>query len=408
LWPADQPWIETPLVLPVPDNHSGQAEWQISKKSLPASAEYEGAYLGEMAIVDPWSGLQPQRPKSSHETTLLFEPEVADVFYELLDLEVKSGEAPPEQALIALAHQHRTQHFEQMYNTNYTLWKYAKELRLDPDQLLLWADFIRDLNDQTAYKLVEFSLFSEESVLQLETMVSDDGFVSRYLAHLPDGLPDTGAYLRLMVADFAQVRQQCIINLCHKKQQIGLEELLEDVQAGRIMVSAAAAILTPVYDFARDHLVQEGSTDAFDVLHVLTRAANEQPLWIELGYTLETNIGSGKVTRIKDLSSGEKVNLCWANDDCELVVKMDSVPDASAAFVNLRESKIHFGMLCLYQCSLCGEVTGATNDSAQNHFRDKHPYESPTYRQAKPPVFELTEFSIHFPGEGAEDEPSSN
>jgi hypothetical protein len=267
---------------------------------------------------------------------------------------------------------------------------------------------MRELNDQTAYKLAKMSLFSEESVTQLEDMAADNRFLSRYFAHLPDNHPDTRAYLRLLVAGFTQVRQQCIINLCHEKKQIGLDELLEDVQAGRVLVSAAAAILAPVYEFARDYLLQEGSADAGDILYVLTRAVGEQPLWIELGYTLETNIGSGQVTRIKDLNSGEKTNLCWADEDCELVVKMGSLPDATPAFVNLRENKIHFGIRCLYQCTLCGKITGVSNDTALQHCRDKHPYKSPSYRKAEPPIFEITEFSIRFPGQGAEDEPSSN
>jgi hypothetical protein len=407
LWPADQPWIEEGLILPISDSNSGQAKWRRSPTVLPGTAEYGGLYIANLVIADPWSSERPQRPDPQHPATIVFKPPLAELYYGVLELDVQGAGASPMTALAALAYQHRTQQYNKMYDTNRELRQLSKEFGLDVDQMLLWADLVRDLDDPTAYKLVQMSLFSEESVTQLETTSPGVHVLDRYLAHLPEQSLDPRAYMRLLIAGFPQVRRQCIAALCRKEETSGLDELLADVQAGKLLVSEAAEILTPVYDFAADYLMQCGTADAQDVLYTLTKTAGRNPTWIEPEYLLETNIGSGQVLTIRESASGQLRGRCWLWEDCQLVMRMVPPTEPIKAYVQLAAKKIEFETICVYQCSLCGEVSGSTRQSLDDHHVRRHAADSPVFRVRKPPVFELTQLGIRLPVEGGKDEPAS-
>lgn len=408
LWPVDLPWIEEPLILPVADVASGHAEWQIHRTQLPGSSDYRGAFAGRFELLDPWSGNPLERPAPGDPGILILEPSAAIDYYQDLETKVYSGEAAPEEALILLAYRHRNRHINRMHNTNRQLKEYAEKGLLDLGQLVLWADLVRDLGDRNAYKLVQWTLFKDDIIDRLGDIPRESLLARRYLTHIPERSPDALIFLRLLIAGFPQVRRRCIEGLCQQKESIGLDELLEDVQAGKILISEAAEMLEPVYEFAIGYFSPLPSKDAFEIVRELAVRTGSNPNWIEPGFGIETDLGFGLVLAIRNRTEKQVLDRCLVTDERDLDVEMKLPYGQTIALLHLNERKLILPAGGVHQCSVCRKVVGSELRHTEAHFRQIHPYESLKYRRVDPPVFKLTHFVVHFPTQGTENEPAPN
>ena len=403
LWPADMPWLEVPLDLVVSEGISDYAEWRVPKAKLPGSVEYGGCYLALLAVIDPWSGTEVQRPDPRQEDRIVRTPK-AKAFYATLQVAVENGTASPEEALMLLSYQYRTGQRDEMLETNRQLWQYAQQSRLDMEQSVLWADLAESLNDPQAYKLACWCLYGEQAVSNLIDNTSNANLRSRYLSHLPDNLPRalSTAYSCLLEAGFPEVHRQCIASLCRMKEELGIGELLKDVEAGKILAAEAVEVLRPVYDFASDYLWQKKTVDALEVLRQLTLAEGKSPKWIEPGFRLYTDIGISRVLSIRDIGSDRTMERCWSGNACKLEVETQAPRlHATITTMNLQEYEIQFPWDHVYQCALCEIISGNSLDSINSHLNEQHPYdESPSFRERKPP-FKLAHVEIHLPESGA-------
>jgi hypothetical protein len=412
LWPLDQPWRAEPLKLPVPPNNKGHAKWSLSFSDEPLLRDYGGDFLGEMVILDPWTTSMPERPNEQQANTVIFQPQYSAQYYRWLEKRHLAGLVTPEEALAAIAYYHRTGKKQQMQQANILLSQYAKEQHLELNQLILWADLVRDKADTTAYRIVQWSLFSQELFEKIEMDSADSPHIDRYLAHLPDTMPDPRIYTRLLNAGFPQVRQKCLAALCRAGDSLGIDDLMEDVARGEVVVSQAAAMLAPAAEKVRQHLATMKTQDAFDVLSALARMTDNQVDWIQPGFSIDADVGTGLVQKISAQDSGHLryLNYCRQEDNCHVELIISNGHESLKARLLLPDGIIEFlniPSMTVYQCTTCSLVFSDYGDLARHH-DSQHLNEPTSFKELKPPKVNPRKLLIRLPEKEGGDEYSSN
>lgn len=159
LWPREQPWLQKPYTLDIPQTNAGFAEWVIPLKENPIFKKYGGNFLGIYKVVDPWSSEVFERPLREPQNAIVFNPAYSAKFYRALISEFQAGNASLANVLTLLVYCFRTHNIEQMYHVNEYLCQQAKLNRLKLEQIIFWADVIHDLGDKTLYKITQLTLF---------------------------------------------------------------------------------------------------------------------------------------------------------------------------------------------------------------------------------------------------------
>jgi hypothetical protein len=213
---------------------------------------------------------------------------------------------------------------------------------------------------------------------------------------MPDKLPDSMSYLHLLMAGYPQVRRQCISSLCQHHEEIGLDELLEDVQTAKLSVLEAAKILSPVCEFAADYLLEVGSIDAMEVLTILGKETQKHPQWIEPGFLIDTGNFMG---RVLNLNGGRKLgnkSYCKLEDRAEIDVVMVPESDNLHGTIDLAEEKILMQSDRLYQCAVCHKIL-ASHNSILHHYHVEHTDVSPSFSVLRNREFRIKNMMVSFP-----------
>lgn len=412
LWPLDQPWKNEPLRLPVPPNSNGHAQWSISFSDEPLLKDYGGDFLGEIVILDPWATTVPERPNEQQANTIIFQPQYSAQYYKWLEKRYLDKQAVPEEALAAIAYYHRTGKEQQIQQVNILLSQYAKEQRLELRQLILWADLVQNKADAAAYKIVQWSLFSTELLEKIEVDWADSPHLDSYLAHLPDTIPNPKIYARLLVAGFPQVRQKCLAALCREGNSLGINDLMEDVAKGEVVVSQAAAMLASAAEQAKKHLARMNTQDAFDVLSALAKMTDNQVDWFQPGFLIDADVGTGLVQKIGTQDSGRlrHLNYCRKEDNCQVELIIGNEYETLKARLLLPDRVIEFLnilSMTVYQCTTCSLVFSDHGDLARHH-ESQHPNEPISFKRLKPPKIKPRKLLIRLPEKEGEDEYPSN
>lgn len=398
VWPLDQPWKIEPYKLDVSEDSNGFCEWKIPISDIPSLKNYGGDFLGEMVIVDPWSTEESKRPLQQQANTVSFSPQYASKYYRWLEEQFANQETSPEEALTLLAYHYRQQHFNEMHEVNIQISNYAKELKLSIDQLILWADLVKDMGDKAAYKLVQWTLFDEKLLEIIKGEWSNHPRLPQYLAHLSDNLLYSNAYTYLLAAGYQQVHNKCLTGLCRFGEHAGYEELLKDVETGQIVISQAASMFSLSTPTAVPYLLQKRTQNAFNILTVMANTNDIDIEWLQPGFLLESDIGQFEIVRIQSFENGRyqlKKN-CLLTDTGKVAMITTNEHESLPATLSLPEKKVAFREDTVYKCSDCGTIYGDYSKLA-NHHDVIHPMENPAFRPIKGKQIKLKKTIIHLP-----------
>lgn len=160
LWPLYRPWVETPIILTVPDAEDATlVEWQLLKKDMLTEA-----YLGEVVTYNPWASQRPQRPTPEQPNTVLINPPgLSEHYAEVIRLR-DQGKADVEQLLSLFAHQYNNGQAHELHKTNQAVMQRREKLSVT--WLVRWAETTRNL-ESTAYRLAQLRMFDEPVIDRL-------------------------------------------------------------------------------------------------------------------------------------------------------------------------------------------------------------------------------------------------
>ena len=401
IWPLDQPWQNEPLIFDVSANNDGYFQWEIPISNIPSLKSYGGDILGEMLIIDPWSTEEPLRPKHQQPNTLLFHPKYAKKYYSEIEEKFRNNNASPEEALTLLSFYHRHQQLDNMHQVNILLSHYAKDYKLDFDQLILWATIVKDVEDKQAYKLVQWTLFKTKLLDKVEKEWIEHPRLSQYLAHLSDNLLEPEAYKRLLIAGYSEVRQVCLTGLCRFGNSLGFAELLKDVELGEIVLSEAASMLASCNGKAVNYLLQTGTQDAIDILYILAQTNDMEITWLQPNFQLSTDIGQIKIKKIEISENGRFIPQisCLLTDTGRVSVVTINEYESLPAILMLPERTVVFQQETIYQCTDCGNIFDKHQNAARHH-DIAHPLTPKAFRQVKSREIKLKKTTVQIPNGG--------
>jgi hypothetical protein len=389
LWPADVPWIEQPREIAIPDVNS--SSYRVFVPNIYGSDDYRGVLLAAIEIKNPWISQEPERPTPDQVNAFIISPPQAEHYYAGLQEAVDAGKAGAEEMLVLLHYYHRNGANDHMHHINRQLRQAARRERMPLEQLVLWAELVQVL-DSTAYKLVQFTLFTVETIEALEKSPLSTTWRQRYFAHLPDDMPkQVDIYEYLLTAGFPEVRNRCIAGLCRKGRETGIESLLSDVQSGRILARDAVEYLLPAVEKVAPYLVRKGTDDAVSLLHLLAARTTAPISWLQPGLWLQTDIGGGEIQSLSETATGQPAACCTLDES--VLVEVAQTPDSGQPSfqIDLAARRVRVMSDGAYQCVCCRYIFDS-HDAVVDHYRQIHPDESLEFRHL---TGEKTIMSIH-------------
>ena len=207
-----------------------------------------------------------------------------------------------------------------------------------------------------------------------------------------------------------RVRQKCLAALCRAGDSLGIDDLMEDVARGEVVVSQAAAMLAPAAEKVRQHLATMKTQDAFDVLSALARMTDNQVDWIQPGFSIDADVGTGLVQKISAQDSGHLryLNYCRQEDNCHVELIISNGHESLKARLLLPDKAIEFlDTMTVYQCATCFLIFSDHGDLARHH-ESQHPNKPTSFKSFKPPIIKLKKLLIRLPEKEGGDEYSSN
>lgn len=309
LWPVDRPWVDAPVILPVPDEATDFAAWSLPPDRLPL-----GEYLAEMVIHDPWDANPAVRPVEDTPNTFRLRPDDMTAALDVALARARRDELPADEALAWVIYIARTQSGAAIARFNVTLWR--ERAALSMEQMLLWANAVRAVDDKTACHIVRKALFEPERIDRLAEL-TEEGHAA-WLYHLPSE-PDIDTCRALLPIATGEARRVCLGVLCRAGDETGYSALLDDVEAKLIDVDEAARLLLPVTLPMLDFLFENGAPEVIHLLSVLLRhTPNER--YIATGARLWTDAGLVLVTGIKVAANHIQQEVCRMDSTAHYLV----------------------------------------------------------------------------------------
>jgi hypothetical protein len=392
LWPADEPWFEQPREITIPEDSIEDCLLLIP--DLFGVSDYRGDYLAAIDIKNPWGAQTPKRPDLDQPNAFLIHPPHASAYYESLQEAVEEDDATAEQMLALLHYYHRTNAANKMHDINRKIRSAARQELLQLEQLVLWAELTRKI-DKHAYKLAQrYSLFSVETMQELEQREIAENWRQRYFAHLPTDFTKQGEiYIHLLVAGFPEAYDKSLAGLCHLGKEAGVEQLLSDVESGRLLFRDAIKLLQPAADKIAPYLIQKETDDALRLLRLLAERSEKPINWLQPGFFVKTSIGWGQVDTLVAKDTDQPVACCHLDDPVLAHIKEEQTQRCPPFTIDLSSRKAIIEAEA-YQCSHCQQLF-RTQPLIIEHHDENHPYKSLAYRHlsepgSKAPVGDLT------------------
>lgn len=378
LWPADEPWIERPQEIRIPDEPKPHYKFFIPHAFDVGS--YRGDYLAVIEIKNGWSAQVPQRPECDQPNAFCICPPHAAAFYRALKQRCAAGRGTIDQMLTLLNYYHRTGAHDDLHTINRMIRAIAQRGELQVEHLVLWAELTQAVN-RTAYKLVQrFTMFKIDIVSNLEQQNLSQQWRRRYFAHLPNDFNgQCDIYEILLAGDFPEVYELSLEALCRQGRRSGVEQLLSDVASGRHLVRDAVACLRPVMTKVVPYLIENGTPDALMLLRLLAQGSGRSPSWLQLGFSVKTNLGDGQIWALLNTESNESISCCWLDDP---VIANICVSGQLAYSLDLC-NRVAVISEVAYQCGECDWLSTGNNNIVTHHDK-RHPYRSLRYRVLQP------------------------
>lgn len=364
LWSLDRPWQAAPVELTLPDESEGYVEWTLTREELLA-----GEYWGELAIADPWASEPPTRPEAQADHIFGLCPDAWDELRAKQIAAASVGELDSEPALALLHWACRTDQLADLQTINLGIFRQRAALTVD--QLLWWAETIRQLNNSIAYKSVQLALFSKEHLEALGSGAWTAAQVAAFLGHISSDLSGTEIFRIALPLATGDVRQLCVSELCRRGEADGYAALLDDFTAGSVKVDRAVEWLVPEANKAVAWLSASNEPGAETLLNSLLSLHYANDL-VRVGAQVLVDTQTVQVKRIVDSRTGADRLICRKKGD---PVKIEGIlwPDTAKipVMLDLELRRIHYNRGPLFKCYICGQVYESA-DRMSEHYRQGH------------------------------------
>lgn len=366
LWPLDRPWVETPIILSVPDTEAVTlVEWQLPKKDLLTEA-----YLGEIVTYNPWASQRPQRPTPEQPNTVLIKPPgLSEHYAEVIQLR-DQGKADAEQLLSLFAHQYNNGQGHELHKTNQAVMQRRETLSLT--WLVRWAETTRNL-DSTAYRLAQLRMFDEPVIDRLTQKDLPDDEVERYFQHLRVDKPFEKLHLWVLQSGLRAVpRKRCLELLCaltldNVDFSKVMAALLEDVGDASLLLDEAVTLLKDNSQAAAGYLARQGSQDAAEILRELTLRYHLEASWVWPNMTLDTEIGQIVIYSMRDRDAGQQRYCASFSCSCYADGELRLSHSGLSVRLDLRNRLLHFNTRNPFQCQHCRQVFSDISSYTHHH-----------------------------------------
>ncbi|MCA9867595.1 MAG: hypothetical protein KC410_14000 [Anaerolineales bacterium] len=396
LWPVDRPWASEPFVLEVADDATDCIEWRLPPGRLPA-----GDYLAEMVVFDPWDAAAAERPAPGAPHTFPLRPDDMAAALEAALARARRDELPAAEALAWVLYMARTDCGGSLARFNITLRRERSALTMA--QLVQWADAVRALGDESAYRIVQLGLFDGQFLGRLAQLPEETR--RAYLAHLPDGLQVT-VYQALLPIATGEPRRRCLQALCRAGDETGLRTLLGDVAQGTVTIGAAVAALLPAARAAADFLFAAGGPTATELLVALLNRAPDERFIAKDNY-LRTNAGPMRVTGIRNALTSEWIDICPNNGDPYRVVGRlwaDHPGSELLVQIDLNNRTIRFLKGPVYHCRFTGQPACdhvfISPPALRRHYKQAHKMDFSEIKGENVLTIDLTQLILDSPRGG--------
>jgi len=378
-WPLWRPW-DPVLEQPVPDTAEGT--WTLD---APSDRLRSGKYRLEFLVVDPWvSPIMPQRPpKGTPGTTDI---ELISPKRQLRSLDTRLGAKGEcfELLLERAALYHDTGDAQKAQPD----WQWCFE-HLDDGtipQIIALVEMVRASSNQAMLKASQLKMFAISRVERLmdahrQGNISSEHFQA-YLANLPRSglLPQATCKLLLSTED-ERVRLHALQQLIRRGVVLGIDKLLEWVEAATLSDADATEILSLNPNFAVEHLQKSADRPAANRLLVALGQAVEEV--VRVGDWVLCNLGWGRIDRIEKRDTHAQVNWCaGTRSPYRLIVALRPRVATEMIAIDLASQSAEFlGSGQAFTCPKCDMFSTQRKDLLEKHFKAAHPPR--TKREAK-------------------------
>ncbi|MCB0031975.1 MAG: hypothetical protein KDE28_28895, partial [Anaerolineales bacterium] len=395
LWPADQPWVRTPVAKPIANTESGQATVTVAFDELPGEMGYRGTYVGQLAVIDPWLATHPERP-TLESAVLQIEDSAASQYYLEIANKVTENRQSVVELLTLLAFYGRKEDKAKWHDTNGLLYKAADCGNLSVAHLLLWLESVRANGSAAAYKRLTWMIFDAKYLADISFDQLDPSERAAIVKHFPGNKPSPHKEHLIWLLDhnIGELRQACLVELCQAGNERGFEELLEVFAVGLASDQLIArAVASRQIGFAT-FLLNRRTQPAAMLLRTLVDLEELSPFWLQEGVTIHMDRGVGLVTEITDMETGEISPCCLPNEDCQVAVELELNSEIIQATLSPADQRLILHTVSeLKACSVCGQL-GLSDQAILAHYDDLHP--AIGQRGIKPvPPGQTIRYSIH-------------
>lgn len=395
LWPLDRPWVDRPLMLPVPDEATDWARWGPPAGGLPPGGLPLGEYVAEMIVVDPWDNSPPVRPAlgapGGSATPNVFTLRPNDMADALARARQRAGREglPLEDALAAVLYLARVGVADGLGQFNLAVWRW--HAALSPRQWLLWGDAVRTLDD-SAYQILTRKMFAEER-LGLVAQLGDNERAA-YLSHLPAGL-HLATYRTLLPLATGAPRRLCLAELCCAGDEAAYSAVLDDINTTVLDVAAAAEMLLPSAEHAADFLAARGNGAEALLRALLRRAPNDR--FVARGSIWQTDVGPVTVTTIRNANDETHLDVCSTNGPYWLIGKVAADGLDIPVRIHLQKRVIEVMSRTVYCCQFSGQppchCVFNTPKQLRQHYRHVHRMDYSIVQEVTMPKIPLTQLA---------------
>jgi len=370
-WPLWRPW-DPVLEHAIPDDAEGM--WSVS---VPSNAFRSGKVRLEFLVVDPWvSSAASERPPSGTLGTVDIEIIPPHRWLQSLD-DILQKTGPSYEVCLERASIYHDMGDSQKAHLDLQ-WCYNHLDDGTIPQILTLVDLMQATENQATVRALQLKMFAAHRVERLLNQLGKDQVSMEhfraYLAHLPRSglLPETTCK-HLLSLDNETVRLHAVQQLIRRGAALGIETILEWVDAAKLSEADAVALLSLNPNFARECLQEQAHRPA--VRRLLEALGEEVEDVIRVGDWVHCSLGKGCIEQIEDVDTCAQVNWCAGQrSHYRLIITLRSREVVETVTLDLASGSakfLHPGLVRV--CTECEVFSTQNKDNLIRHFEEVHP-----------------------------------
>jgi hypothetical protein len=368
-WSLWRPW-EPVLEQPIPDEAEGTLSVDLTQATW-----FPGQCRVEFLVVDPWvQAGAPQRPPQGTPSTA--DIELVSPTRQLQLLNARLEKEPRFELFLerAVIYQDTGNPREAQADRQ---WCYEHLDDGTVPQIIALVELARAADDRNMLRPLQLKMFAARRVKRLFLAHSQGEIPAEYFQAYLDNLPRSGLLpeatcRQLLEAQDERVRLHAVQQLIRRKAALGVDTVLEWIDAATLSDADAMAILALNANYAVECLRERvDRLAARRLLEILSQTVEDA---IHVGDWVHCDLGWGRIEQIEKLDTGAQVRWCVGkqsrhklvvalhpNVDPEMIVI--DLPSSSAAFVNP-------GIVMI--CSECDAFSTQKYPLMEQHFEAAH------------------------------------